>query len=433
MKTPWLGCIADDYTGATDLSSMLVRAGLRVVQCFGTPDRQEDLDDADAIVVSLKSRSIPADEAVELSLGALQFLQRLGTERFFFKYCSTFDSTARGNIGPVADALANELDADNVLFCPAFPENGRTVYCANLFVAGVPLAESGMRDHPLNPMTDSNLVRVLQAQSSRHVAFLGLGQELKGSQDRLGEDRTGTSGQHFIVDAIDNEHLRRVATLARDHRLLTGGSAIARYWAEALAEDHAGRGRAASRGERAETSNATKAAPARSVVLAGSCSDATRTQIAEFASRFPVLYLNVQGDHVKEVADTALAWCDEQWASTRHAKAPLLISSSADVSLVEAARQRWGEQRAAELVERMFGAIASGLVERGIGRLIVAGGETSGAVINALQIKAIRIGREIAPGVPLVESLGSPNLLMALKSGNFGGPRFFFEALECEP
>lgn len=407
MTAPILGCIADDYTGATDLSSMLVRAGLRVVQCFGTPDL-DDLSDVDAIVVSLKSRSMPADDAVKMSLAALRFLQDLGVKHFFFKYCSTFDSTPEGNIGPVADALAAALDAGQVIFCPSFPENGRTVYCGNLFVGGVPLNESGMRNHPLNPMTDSSLVRVLQTQSSRPVRCLGLDQELSADGQ-----------QHLIADAITNEHLQRIAKLARDHRFMTGGSAIARYWAEEIVT-------ATDAARHAPATKTTKSDSSRSIVLAGSCSDATRQQVAAFADSHPVYHLKLDSDNAKQEADAALAWCSQHSASAE----PLLICSSAEES-VHAARQRWGPQRAAKIVEETFAFIATALVDQGIRQIVVAGGETSGAVINALNIHAIRIGKEIAPGVPWVQSTKAPFLSLALKSGNFGGPRFFFDALEC--
>ncbi|TWT49163.1 hypothetical protein Pla22_43550 [Rubripirellula amarantea] len=436
MSGPLLGCIADDYTGATDLSSMLVRAGLRVIQCFGTPDANAKYGDADAVVVSLKSRSIPADEAVSMSFDALRFLRSIETQRYFFKYCSTFDSTPAGNIGPVADALADELDASQVIFCPAFPENGRTVYCGHLFVGGVPLHESSMRNHPLNPMTDSDLVRVLQAQSKRKVERLS-----------LGNPQRDESGCHLIADSINEDDLKRVAEFSREHRLLTGGSAIARYWAEALLPNQSRRSIEAETNEdcadnlgsdAAEQSTAKAAnSQTRSVVLAGSCSDATRNQISEFAATFPVMNVDLSLTSIDDSASLALDWCDQQWHQSDESEKLILISSGANTEVVEAARRRWGDQEAANRVEQIFALIAKGLVERGVGRIVVAGGETSGAVINSLGIDAVRIGREIAPGVPWVEAIGLSQgghpLSLALKSGNFGGPRFFFDALECEP
>ncbi len=422
MRAPLLGCIADDYTGATDLSSMLVRAGMRVVQCFGIPDTVDTKCEADAVVISLKSRSIPAEYAVSNSIEALRFLQTLGTERFFFKYCSTFDSTPAGNIGPVADALAEYLDVRQVLFCPAFPENGRTVYCGHLFVAAVPLHESSMRYHPLNPMTDSNLVRVLQSQSKRRVDVW-----------KRGEAEGGQSACHVIADAIDDEDLKRIASHARQHRLVTGGSAIARYWAEELlAESYRNNHPHNDRCSR-PTRASIETLRGRSMILAGSCSEATRSQIAEFAKRYPVVQLDLDFSNIEESANVALAWTDQQWESLDNQQPPLLICSNAEESDVSLTRKLWGETQAAERVEKIFALIARGLIERNVQRLIVAGGETSGSVIAALSIRSVRIQHEIAPGVPWVQTTTSPTLNLALKSGNFGGTRFFLDALECAP
>lgn len=414
MTEPLLGCIADDYTGATDLCSMLVRAGLRVVLCFDVPDETNALADFDAIVIALKSRSIAPEAAVERSLAALRFLQGLNTQRFFFKYCSTFDSTPRGNIGPVADALADALAVDQVVFCPAFPENGRTVYQGWLFVGSVPLHESSMKDHPLNPMHDSDLVRVLQAQSQRAVHRLG-----------LQTSKLGSEPGHYIADAIDEDDLQCIAEVAANHRLLTGGSAIARHWGEILSAD------------RMPSRDATeiveqKASNVRCVVLAGSCSASTRKQIADFAGSYPIYRLDpADGRSLDEAVQAAFDWCLGEWDRLGSNYVPLLIASGDDPARVAAARQAFGEQAAADRTESIFAGIAEALVQRGVRRLIVAGGETSGAVTNALRVQSVRIGREIAPGVPWVTSLQSPNLQLVLKSGNFGGPRFFSEALEA--
>jgi 3-dehydrotetronate 4-kinase len=429
MTTLLLGCIADDYTGATDLSSMLVRSGLRVIQCFGVPTRSDQFDNVDAIVIALKTRSIEAKDAIKLSLDALHFLQSVGAQRFFFKYCSTFDSTPRGNIGPVADALAEALSVNQLLFCPSFPENGRTVYCGHLFVNGVPLNESGMKDHPLNPMTDSNLVRMLQAQSQRKVALLPLAA-------RIPSDEVC----HYIVDAIVDDDLRNIAELARDHKLLTGGSAIAQHWSKGLLErtakfaascsGEASSNFASSSSPQAESSPESSSLqnlqPESGVVLAGSCSKATRAQIAEFAKTYPVFFLDIANSaSACEAASLALQWIDEHDVGQ-----PLLVCSGASEEDVIAARETLGEKQAAQLTESVFAAIAKGLTERGVRRIIVAGGETSGAVMNALSIQSVRIGKEIAPGVPWVTTFEPPFLRLALKSGNFGGPRFFYDAME---
>ncbi len=395
-----LGCIADDYTGATDLSSMLVRAGLRVVQVFG-PETTVPLEDVDAVVLSLKSRSIPAADAVAMSLQALRFLQSIGVKRFFFKYCSTFDSTPAGNIGPVAEALGDALGLRQLWYVPSFPENGRTVYCGTLFVNRIPLSESGMKDHPLNPMTDSSLVRVLQAQCKGKVDFLPLDEVRAGSTTRCGDG-------HWIIDAIHNEDLKQIARLAQDQVLLTGGSAIARFWAE---------------GTGVSKPATSVSAPVATVILAGSCSEATRRQIDAFqpVKRLDVIAASEDSAAYQLVVEEAVSWCLEN--------SPALIASGADAAAVATTVSRLGEKHAAELTESLFASIAKALAAKGVNRIIVAGGETSGAVVNALGIDAIRIGEEIAPGVPCVHTLREPYLSLALKSGNFGGADFFTDAI----
>jgi len=395
-----LGCIADDYTGATDLSSMLVRAGLRVVQVFG-PETNVPVSDVDAVVLSLKSRSIAAADAVAMSLHALRFLQSIGAQRFFFKYCSTFDSTPAGNIGPVAEALGDALGIKQLWYVPSFPENGRTVYCGNLFVNRVPLNESGMKDHPLNPMRDSNLVRVLQAQCKAGVDFLPLDELRSGNTSRLGDG-------HWIVDAIHDQDLQQIALLARDQILLTGGSAVARFWMEVKARANPA---------------ASLSAPLATVILAGSCSIATRQQIEAFKRvlRLDVIAASESEAAFEAVVEEAVSWCLEN--------SPALVASGVDSAAVAATVARLGEKRAAELTESLFARIAKDLAARGVNRIIVAGGETSGAVVNALGIDAIRIGEEIAPGVPCVHTLREPYLSLALKSGNFGGTDFFMDAV----
>jgi uncharacterized protein YgbK (DUF1537 family) len=409
-----LGCIADDYTGAADLASMLVRAGWRVVQVFG-PESKTELRDADAVVLSLKTRALPAPVAVEESLRALRFLQTIGVERFFFKYCSTFDSTAAGNIGPVAEALADALRVDRIWYCPSFPENGRTVYCGHLFVNRVPLHESGMKDHPLNPMTDSNLVRVLAAQCKDPVDLLPLADVQAGDAGRCSR---ADAARHWIVDAISDADLQQVARLARDHVLLTGGSAIARFWRAPLQVVDSPR-----------TETATEPSAREVVILAGSCSQATRRQIEAFAAAGgAVLRLDVSAaaagdDAFQATVSMARSWCFEPTNSLA------LIASGWDAEAVADTKARLGETRAAELTESLFAAIARSLAARGVSRIVVAGGETSGAVINALEIDAVRIGDEIAPGVPCVYTLREPYLSLVLKSGNFGGEEFFLDAV----
>lgn len=354
-----LGCIADDCTGATDLSSRLVRAGLRVVQVFG-PESNVDLGDTDAVVASLKSRSIPAAEAVALSLRALRFLQSIGAERYFFKYRSTFDSTPAGNIGPVAEALADALQVRRVWYVPAFPENGRTVYCRHLFVNRVPLHESGMKDHPLNPMRDSNLVRVLQAQCTARVDLLSLDEiRATGEATRCAQP---DAARHWIVDAVCDADLRQVARLARDSVFLRGGSAIAGFWPE----------NASSRPPR--NSPASPQAYTRTngpvAILAGSCSAATRRQIEAYAAEgLPVMHLDVtaagtgEADFQEAIAQ-AVSWVQASRAGVA------LIASGADTASVAEAVARLGEKRAEQLTESIFAAIAKQLAVSGVNRFI---------------------------------------------------------------
>ncbi|QDV25514.1 four-carbon acid sugar kinase family protein [Aureliella helgolandensis] len=455
-----LGCIADDYTGATDLASMLVRQGLQVVQLFGleilraefSANLREALSESDAIVVSLKTRSIPAAAACSMSLEALRALQEIGCTQFFFKYCSTFDSTAEGNIGPVAEALASELKQNHVWYCPAFPENGRTVYCGHLFVGGELLHESGMQNHPLNPMSDSNLVRVLQAQCRGRVGRVSVSPAVNVSYSDATEDI-----QNWIVDAVSEDDLKAVASAAQQHVLLTGGSAMGAYWASvtqgntrhhrspaATAPQDSSLPGASSQDSatfeppgtvathRSDLSQSPSLRETCTLVLAGSCSTATRKQIAYFERHVgPVKELEVlraaQGKvEFDAVVAEVLQWCGD----CQHYAA--LVASGARMEQVRGAADALGAQRAAELTEALFAAIAKGLAELGLRRMIVAGGETSGAVINALGIDAVRIGVEIAPGVPWVHSLREPSVALALKSGNFGGDAFFETAIGCD-
>jgi 3-dehydrotetronate 4-kinase len=452
LTKPVLGCIADDFTGATDLASMLVRSGMRVIQCFGIPRRKSLLDNCDAVVISLKSRSISGEESVRLSLQALQYLGELGIERFFFKYCSTFDSTPAGNIGPVADALAEALSVDQVLFCPAFPENGRTVYCGHLFVHGVPLHESSLRNHPLNPMTDSNLVRWLQQQSRRHVTKLDRDSIWHGSREITSETAT-----HWIADAVDDGDLAELARLAADHRLLTGGSAIAEHWGKELLKIYRESEVAISEGNSrpkpsnsanrllepdgladidpskdatdfsrsARDSDSSPRQLPRVIILAGSCSEATRQQIIEFEAHGPVYRLNGPSQDIDATVSEVLRWVEKH----RH-QPSLLISSSSAPEAVKAAKEEYGALQSATMIEDLMSEIALKLVNLGVERFVIAGGETSGAIVKRLGIEAVRIGSEIVPGVPCIQSLNPPFPCFALKSGNFGGPRFFLDAVD---
>jgi 3-dehydrotetronate 4-kinase len=412
-----LGAIADDFTGATDLCNTLVRRGMRTVQLIGVPASPAAIADAEAVVVALKSRTIPAAAAIEHSLAALAWLRGAGARQILFKYCSTFDSTDAGNIGPVAEALMAALDADFTLFCPAFPEAGRTIYQGYLFVGDGLLSESGMRDHPLTPMRDPSLVRVLERQSRLRVglvprAVVGRGAAAIGE----GFDALRRRGfAHAIVDAIEDRDLEAIGEAAADLPLITGGSGIAL----GLPENFRRRGLLGD-GAAADRLPAIAGAAA---VLSGSCSPATLAQVAHMRERAPFFAIDPLAAAEGDMAEQALAW-----AKPLLGDRPILISATAPPEEVAAAQARLGRERAGAVVEETFAKIARGLAAAGTRRLVVAGGETAGAVVQALGVAGLRIGRQIDPGVPWTVSLGEPALALALKSGNFGAADFFLRA-----
>jgi uncharacterized protein YgbK (DUF1537 family) len=408
-----LGCIADDFTGASDLANTLTAAGMRTVQTIGVPQGGVD---ADAVVVALKSRSIPAAEAVRQSLGALAWLQSQGANQILFKYCSTFDSTPEGNIGPVAQALLDQLDAPITIACPAFPTNRRTIYMGHLFVGDRLLNESGMEHHPLTPMTDANLVRWLQRQMPGKVGLLAHAVVAAGPaavRERL--TQLAADGVRVaIADAITDADLRSLGEGCADLALITGGSGIALGLPENFRR----------KGQLALASAAPVAVGGRAVVVSGSCSTATRAQVAAYAAMAPARM--VTAEQVLEEGLTpqqVAAWVREQPAEP----APL-VYTSADPAVVAAAQQRHGAERVAGAIESFTGELARQLLDDGFRRFIVAGGETSGAVVQALGVHQLAIGPEIDPGVPALRGVDVP-VGLALKSGNFGAADFFSKAL----
>lgn len=415
-----LGCIADDLTGATDLALMLAREGLRTVQTTGLPAEGLALDDVDCVVVALKSRTIPAQEAVELSLAAADRLLELGAERLFFKYCSTFDSTDDGNIGPVGDALLSRLGEGFTIACPAFPANGRTIEHGLLYVNGTPLAESSMKDHPLTPMRDSDLVAVLGRQTERTVGLVDAKDVAKGADAiRAAFAREQGRGMSYaIVDAVRDGDLREIGAASADLKLITGGSGVAMGLPAAYL--------AAGLIPALSTPSPVLEAPAgRRVILAGSCSTATRGQVAAAIAagvpHFKIEPLAVAAG--RQSHDEVVAWAERQPAG-----APVMVWSSADPEEVRAAQAELGRDEAGRIVEHLLGAVAIGLRKGGFTQFLVAGGETSGAVVQALGVEALAIGPEIDPGVPWTLSVGDRPLALALKSGNFGANDFFLKA-----
>ncbi|MCX2860676.1 four-carbon acid sugar kinase family protein [Paucibacter sp. PLA-PC-4] len=414
-----LGVIADDFTGATDVASMLVSAGMRTLQLIGVPGEGDAVPSADAVVVALKSRTTPAAEAVAESLAALRWLKAAGARQFYFKYCSTFDSTAAGNIGPVAEALMAALGTDFAIACPAFPENGRTVFRGHLFVGDQLLSESSMRDHPLTPMRDANLVRVLQSQApGSRVGLLrydSIAQGVAVTRERIAALR-GEGVRLAVADAIGNEGLRVLAQACADLPLITAGSGVAL----GLPEVYAARGWLKPDAGAAVLPAVGGAA----AVLSGSCSAATNAQVQHWlGDGRPGFQIDALALAAGEpLAEQALAWAGLQ-------PDPVLIYATASPADVKGVQEALGVERAGQLVEHCLARIAQGLVERGgVRRLVVAGGETSGAVVQALGVRSLRIGATIDPGVPWTQAEGRA-LLLALKSGNFGGVDFFAKAL----
>ena len=411
-----LGCIADDFTGATDLANNLVRAGMRVMQTIGVPSQPLDVQ-VDAVVVALKSRTIPASEAIDQSLHALRWLQRQGAQQIYFKYCSTFDSTAEGNIGPVTEALMDALDTDFTIATPAFPDNGRTVFKGYLFAGNVLLNESGMQNHPLTPMRDSNLVRVMQAQTKRRVGLIdhtvvsrGV-DAIRAQMAQLTREGVGVA----IVDATCNEDLLRLGAALKDMPLVTAGSSVAI-------------GLPANWGfSPSQTASQLPVARGFRAIVSGSCSQATQRQVAHFKKQgLPALALDpmqLAGDS-QMLVDQVIAW-----AKPLLSKGPVLVYSTAEPEAVKSIQARLGVVEAGTLVEHALAAIARGLVDEGVQQLVVAGGETSGACVQALGITQLQIGPQIDPGVPWCHANSEArDLHITLKSGNFGGDDFFTHA-----
>ena len=413
-----LGCIADDFTGATDLGGFLVKQGFRTIQLNGIPDRNVAIPEVDALVVALKSRTIAPDAAITQSLEALEFLQQLHCEQFYFKYCSTFDSTEKGNIGPVMDALLEALGAEFTIACPALPVNGRSVYQGHLFVNGVLLNESGMQHHPLTPMTDPNLVRFLGKQVKRKVGLVPFEVVDQGADaiQTVFQELQATGHRYAVVDAVSESQLNAIGQAVKDLKLITGGSGLsinlaANFELPSLSEKTAAR---------------LPKIPGNGVILSGSCSVRTQEQVAQAEKLFPSFYLD-PFQLQKEPG-----WVEEaiQWALTQIPKSPVLIYTTGPPEKVQEIQKALGEDQAGEIIESALTMVAQALAKTGVRKFVIAGGETSGAIVKALGMSQMQIGPEIAPGVPWCVGLGEPPVLLALKSGNFGSVDFFHEALE---
>jgi uncharacterized protein YgbK (DUF1537 family) len=423
-KRALLGCIADDFTGATDLANMLVRGGMRTVQTIGVP-ASNDLLEADALVVALKSRTIAAADAVAQSLAALDWLRAQGCRQFFFKYCSTFDSTDAGNIGQVTDALLDALSADSTtgaftIACPAFPENGRTIFRGHLFVGDALLNASGMENHPLTPMRDANLVSVLQRQTGSKVGLVRYDAVARGvSAVRERFDTLRNEGVRMaIADAVSDADLYVLGEACADLTLITGGSGVAL----GLPANFRRAGLLAEQADAAQLPRVDGL----SAVLAGSASKATNAQVAQWRATRPAFRIDpLAAARGEAVVEQALAFAQPYLDKAE----PMLIYATATPDEVKAVQGQLGVNEAGHLVENTLASIARGLRERGVRKFVVAGGETSGAVVQALDVHTLRIGAQIDPGVPATATTGAEPLALALKSGNFGTTDFFEKAL----
>ena len=411
-----LGVIADDFTGATDIASFLVQNGLPTIQFNGVPEGHDDVS-AQAIVISLKSRSCPAQQAIDQSLAALAWLQQQGCDRFYFKYCSTFDSTEHGNIGPVTDALLAALGETQTVISPSLPVNGRTVYQGYLFVADQLLSESGMRHHPVTPMTDSNLVRLMTRQAKGQAAVINAAQLDKGAEavrEQLGVLKA--QGINYVVlDALNEQHLLTQGEALKETVLVTGGSGLAIGIARAWATQQ----------QNSDAEQAGRPQGERAVVISGSCSQMTNRQVQAYRQQAPSNEVLVERC-LDDAEGYAQELCD--WVAANHQQplAPLLFAT-ADAQQPQAIQQQYGAARSSEAVEHLFAAVTRELKSRGWQRFIVAGGETSGVVAQSLGVTAFHIGPMISPGVPWVRDIQQP-LSLALKSGNFGDEQFFTRA-----
>ena len=413
-----LGCIADDFTGASDLALTLSREGMRVVQAIGVPSADE-MADAECMVVALKSRTAPARRAIELSLATADALIGAGARQIFFKYCSTFDSTDAGNIGPVIEALLQRLNTPLTIVCPAFPANGRTVYQGHLFVHGDLLSDSAMKDHPLTPMRDASLLRVLRRQTQLAVGLLPWATVSRGTEEiSRSLDRARSEGQRILVaDALDERNLRDLGTAARDMPLVTGASGVAL----GLPENFRRAGLLAG----PVAGDHPALAAGRAAILAGSCSAATRNQVAcAMAAGIPSLQLSPSALQAGRQSDAMIA----SWIAAQDRARPVMIYSTASPAEVSQVQNSLGRDVAASIVEQALARAAVELLAQGVNRLIVAGGETSGAVVEALALRTLRVGPEIDPGVPWLFAIADPPLALALKSGNFGSGDFFLKA-----
>jgi 3-dehydrotetronate 4-kinase len=410
-----LGCIADDFTGASDLANTLAKGGMATVQFVGVPG-SVDPAECDAGVVALKTRSIPATEAIAQSLAALEWLKQQGCRQYLFKYCSTFDSTPDGNIGPVAEALLDALDAPVAVVCPVFPATGRTLFMGHLFVGNRLLSESGLESHPLNPMTDADIRRWLSLQCKGDVGLVPYATVRRGEAAiaKALEAEAAAERRLVVVDAVVDEDLLAIGAAVAGHKLVTGGSGIALGLPENFRRA----------GELREGTATFDPIAGPGVALSGSCSPTSLAQVKAHLANHPGLPVTAD-----DLLAEKLTVADAADFVARHRGKDPIVYSSADPEAVMQAQTRHGGKIVANAIETFFGALAARLVDDGVTRMVVGGGETSGAVVSELGVDRFVIGPEIDPGVPALATTRPRPIRMALKSGNFGAPDFFAKAL----
>lgn len=418
LQKPILGCIADDFTGASDLASFLVNSGLRTLQVNRIQvDADLELDGYDAIVIALKTRTVDASIAVETSLAALQWLKKLGCRKFYFKYCSTFDSTPDGNIGPVIDALLDALELQSTIICPALPVNGRTVYMGHLFVGDAPLNESPLKDHPLTPMKDSSVVRLIEAQGQGKAVNIPYSC-IEGDETALKQAllEAARKYRYIVLDTLNTAHLERIGRNVEAFTLITGGSGLATN----LTSEFSKYGCIPDSSKRA-----VQLPDGPTLILSGSCSAMTQRQVAQYKLKHPALYI----DPFKLLDHTQTYEQILDWAAQNKSAAPLIYTTSSK-EIVSKVQSEIGFETSQALLEGTLAKLAHDCIKAGFKNIVVAGGETSGAIVKTLNIHAFEIGQSVSPGVPILHSITPPIINLALKSGNFGDQTFFQTALE---
>lgn len=408
-----LGAIADDFTGASDLANTLAKGGMSTVQFSGIGHA---VPDCEAGIVALKTRSIPVADAVSQSVAAARWLLEQGCEQLIFKYCSTFDSTPEGNIGPVAEALLDLLGDETAVVCPAFPGAGRRIFMGHLFVGDRLLSETGMRHHPLTPMSDPDIRRWLSLQTAGEVGGVPLDTVRSGvDATRAAFAAEAKAGRRLVVtDAVADEDLLTIGAAAADHKLVTGGSGIA----QGLPQNFRAKGKLAA------TPPQLPAVAGPGIVLCGSCSSASQQQVAHYAANHPSFAIDPSALMRSELTVSDVA----RWIGQQGEQTPVVYSTAA-ADTVSDAQTRFGRHAVATRIETFFANLARHLADTGTRRLIVGGGETSGAVVEALDLPSLQVGREIDPGVPVLVGERNGPLGLALKSGNFGALDFFEKAL----